>query len=267
MRISKRIPEIVGLVALVFVGAWDTLNIASPNVPDRRRTLGDPNSFPSVAQGACQTWYLTSQGGFGEDQYPALTMSVMARSHVAMWNNFHIRYYTGCTTDWAAGGYPAPLGTCGNLTEGPAYPRAAWANSLAAAERTQIEAMWYGYYASLSSANDALVAIRAKHLDVPGAPMVETMSVLTQGLALSGIALIYDQGFIVDYNTDVLSIALSNRTQIRDAALAKFDEAITLAAADSFTVPGGDWFRGPAVSYNNDTIAQIANPMTTRQLA
>src|SRR5207247_11345272 len=153
----------------------------------------------------------------------ALLLSVMARSHVAMWNNFHIRYYTGCTADWPACGYPAPLGTCGNLTEGPAYPRAAWANSLAAAERTQIEAMWYGYYASLSSANDALVAIRAKHLDVPGAPMVETMSVLTQGLALSGIALIYDQGFIVDYNTDVLSIALSPRTPIRDAALAKFD--------------------------------------------
>src|SRR5207249_4967756 len=109
MRISKRIPEIVGLVALVFVGACDTLNIANPNDPDRRRALGDANSIPSVAQGAFQTWYLTSQGGFGEDQYPALTFSVMARSHVAMWNNFHIRYYTGCTTDWAAGGYPAPL--------------------------------------------------------------------------------------------------------------------------------------------------------------
>src|SRR5437870_6659790 len=61
MRISKRIPEIVGLVALVFVGACDTLNIANPNDPDRRRALGDPNSIPSVAQGAFQTWYLTSQ--------------------------------------------------------------------------------------------------------------------------------------------------------------------------------------------------------------
>src|SRR5207249_5814273 len=89
MRISKRIPEIVGLVALVFVGACDTLNIANPNDPDRRRALGDPNSIPSVAQGAFQTWYLTSQGGFGEDQYPALTMSVMARSHVAMRSEEH----------------------------------------------------------------------------------------------------------------------------------------------------------------------------------
>ena len=50
MRISKRIPEIVGLVALVFVGACDTLNIANPNDPDRRRALGDANSIPSVAQ-------------------------------------------------------------------------------------------------------------------------------------------------------------------------------------------------------------------------
>ena len=256
MRISKRIPEIVGLVALVFVGACDTLNISNPNDPDRLRALGDPNSIPSVAQGAFQTWYLTTQGGFGEDQYPALLLSVMARSHVAMWNNFHIRYYTGCTADWPAGGYPAPLGTCGNLTEGPAYPRAAWANSLAAAERTQIEAMWYGYYASLSSANDALTAIRTIQLAVPGAHMVETMSVLTQALALSGIALNYDQGFIVDYNTDVLSIALSPRTPIRDAALAKFDEAITLAA-DAFTVPGGPWFGGPVVDYDNVKVAQI----------
>ncbi len=271
MRISKRIPEIVGLVALVFVGACDTLNIANPNDPDRRRALGDPNSIPSVAQGAFQTWYLTSQGGFGEDQYPALTMSVMARSHVAMWNNFHIRYYTGCTTAWAAGGYPA--GTCGNLTEGPAYPRAAWANSLAAAERTQIEAMWYGYYAALSSANDALVAIRVKLKDkVPGAPMVETMATLTQGLALSGIALNYDQGYIVTDSTPVdanglVHVTLKPRGTLRDTALALLDRAIAQAAADTFTVPGGPWFGGPAVDYDNFKVARIANTMAARLLA
>src|SRR3989449_6377475 len=34
----------------------------------------------------------------GADAYPALTMVVMARSHVAAWNNYNIRFYTGCTT-------------------------------------------------------------------------------------------------------------------------------------------------------------------------
>src|SRR5204863_7969522 len=68
--------------------------------------------------------------------------------------------------------FPTRRSSDRNLTEGPAYPRAAWANSLAAAERTQIEAMWYGYYASLSSANDALSAIRTVQLDVPGSRSV-----------------------------------------------------------------------------------------------
>jgi hypothetical protein len=263
MSNSKRIREIVGLVALVFAASCDTLSIDNPNNPDRNRALSDPNSIPKIAQGAFQTWYLTTQGGFGEDQYPALTLSVMARSHVAMWNNFNIRFYTGCTTSWAAGGYPS--GTCGNLTEGPAYPRAEWQNNSASAQRTQIEALWYGYYASLSSANDVLTAIRANHLAVPGSHMVETMAVLTQGLALSGIALNYDKGFIVDYKTDVSTLTFSTRAQIRDAALAKLDTAITMAA-DTFSVSSVDWFGGPSVSYNNGKIAQIANTMAARLL-
>lgn len=272
MSNSKRIREIVGLVALVFAGACDTLSIANPNDPDRQRALSDPNSIPSVAQGAFQTWYLTSQGGFGEDQFPALTLSVMARAHVAMWNNFNIRFYTGCTTDWPAGGYPAPLGTCGNLTEGPAYPRAEWQNNLASAQRTQIEALWYGYYASLSSANDALVAIRAKKLAVPGAPLVETMATLTQGLALSGIALNYDKGFIVTDSTPVDAngspiVTLKPRGVLRDTALALLDRAIAMATANSFKVPGGPWFGGPSVAYSNVSIAQIGNTMAARLLA
>src|SRR6266576_2095354 len=171
----------------------------------------------------------------------------------------------------AAGRYPA--GTCGNLTEGPAYPRAAWANSLAAAERTQIEAMWYGYYAALSSANDALVAIRVKLKDkVPAAQMVETMATLTQGLALSGIALNYDQGYIVTDSTPVdanglVHVTLKPRRTLRDTTLALLDRAIAQAAADTFTVPGGPWFGGPAVDYDNFKVARIANTMAARLLA
>lgn len=266
MRISKRIPEIVGLLgALVLAAGCDSLNISNPNDPDRTRALSDPASIPSIALGAFQTWYLTTQGGFGEDQYPALTLSVMARSHVAMWNNFNIRFYTGCTTDWTAGGYPAPLGTCGKLTEGPAYPRVEWQNNLASAQRTQIEAMWYGYYASLSSANSVLAAMRLNHISVPDSAMVETMAVLSQALALSGIALNYDQGFIVDFNSDLSALTLSNRTQMRDAALAKFDEAIAEANANTFVVPP-TFFGSPAVSYDNVKVAQIGNTMAARLL-
>jgi len=122
MRISKRIPEIVGLVALVFVAGCDSLNISNPNDPDRRRALSDPNSIPSIAVGAFQTWYLTTQGGFGEDQYPALTISVMARSHVAMWNNFKHPVLYRMHHGLAGGGLPRSVGDVRQAHRGPGIP-------------------------------------------------------------------------------------------------------------------------------------------------
>ena len=72
------------LLALVLAGACSSLNIVDSNDPDQRRALSDPTSVENVGVGAFQTWYLTGQGGFGEDENPGLTISVMARSHVAM---------------------------------------------------------------------------------------------------------------------------------------------------------------------------------------
>src|SRR2546427_3222249 len=86
MSMQKRIPEIVGVLALILAGGCDTLDIANPNAPDTPHLLASPSSVEAVAQGAMKTWYLTTQGGLGEDQFPALTLAVMARSHVAMWN-------------------------------------------------------------------------------------------------------------------------------------------------------------------------------------
>src|SRR2546427_10191491 len=163
MSMQKRIPEIVGVLALILAGGCDTLDIATPNAPDTPHLLASPSSVEAVAQGAMKTWYHTTQSGLGEDQYPALTLAVMARSHVAMWNNFHIRFYTGCTDGTFPGqpalpwnGYTAATGgTCGAGTlEGPHYPRAEGQNNPAAAGRTQIEALWYGDYSALSSARE-----------------------------------------------------------------------------------------------------------------
>ncbi len=270
MRTTKRICL---ATALVLAGACDNLNIGNPNAPDSPRALKDPATVQSIAVGAIRTWYLTSQGGFGADQYPATTLVVMARSHVAMWNNYNIRFYTGCTTGaWDV--YAAPLGTCGPQTEGPYYPRVAWQNDPASAQRTQIEALWYGYYSALSSANDVLRAIRQDTLviaDPANTKMVETMAVLGQALSLSGIALNYDQGFIVtdstprDANGSPI-VTFKSRTALRDTAQAKFDEAIALANANRFNVPG-EFFGQPGQGYTNVKIAKIANTMAARNLA
>src|SRR5207245_366160 len=72
----------------------------------------------ALAVEALRSWYNTSQGGpSGADAYAGLTLSVMAKSHVAAWNNFNIRFYTGCTA-FAFPGYPA--GSCGGSSGGAA---------------------------------------------------------------------------------------------------------------------------------------------------
>jgi len=257
MSLRTRIPAALGLVATLLVaGGCETLNISNPNAPDSPRLLSDPATVQSIAVGALRSWYNTAQA-----MDPDGSLIVMARSHVASWNNWQIRIYTGCTT-----GAAPTYGTCGTTIG--TYPRIEWQNDPTAAARVQIEANWYGYYSALSSSNDVLKAIRVSNLvitDAATTKMVETMGVLTQALTLSGIALSYDKGFIVDYNTDIKTLQFSTRAQMRDAALAKFDEAITLANANKFTVPD-NFFNTPGTSYDNKMIAQIANTMAARTL-
>src|SRR6266581_3001371 len=258
MSLTKRIPEVLGLVAaLVLAGGCETLNVKNPNAPDAPRIQADPTTWEAVAIGAMRTWYNTSQGT-GPDANPQPLLAVMAKSQVAAWNNYNIRFYTGCT-DQPFPGYPN--GSCNGSSQGTPYPRVAWQNDPASRQRTQIEPFWYGYNSALSSANDVLRAIRLRGVvitDAATTKVVEIMAVLVQGLALSGLSINYDQGFVVDENTPLDAsgapvVQLKPRKDVRDAAVAKFDQAIarTLAyyprdAAENADIGSGgqvDWTR------------------------
>jgi hypothetical protein len=263
MSLIKTAPRVLGLgAALVLAAGCDTLNIVNPNAPDSPRLLSDAGTVQAIAVGAMRTWYNTFV-----NIDPGTTLSVMARSHVAAWNNFQIRFYTGCTLGaWTT--YPGPLGTCGTTVG--TYPRAAWQNDPASSQRLEIEYYWYGYYSALSSANDVVKAIRVNNVfktDTATSRAVETMGELVQALSLSELALNYDKGFIVDYTTNLLTLQFSGRAAMRDAALAKFDTTIALATAAKFTVPDAFFDNQGVVGYNNVKIAQLANTMAARLLA
>ena len=72
MSLTKRIPEVLGLVAaLVLAGGCETLNVKNPNAPDSARLLTDPATVQSIAIGAMRTWFSTTQGPTdGADPYP-----------------------------------------------------------------------------------------------------------------------------------------------------------------------------------------------------
>src|SRR3989449_11732045 len=77
----KSAPRALGLcAALILAAACDSLNVDNPNAPHSKSdALQDPGTVKSIAFGAMRTWYLTAQGGLGQDAYPSLTMAVMAR--------------------------------------------------------------------------------------------------------------------------------------------------------------------------------------------
>ena len=234
-----------GLAVLFASAACDSLNIQNPNAPDATRALSDPNGVQAVAGGTLRTWFNTTQA-----MNSAGPLVTMADSYTASWNNWNMRLYS-------SGGIGDPTGG----------KRQSWQNDPAAAARTSIETLWYGYYAGLSSANDVVKAIRTGKLvivDAANTKMVETIAVLAQGMMLSSIALNYDQGFVVDETTDLASLSFQPRAALRDAALKKLAEAATLAGANSFTTPAS-WTNGTA--YTNTEIAKLANTFSARTIA
>ena len=83
MSLRTRIPAALGLVATLLVaGGCETLNVSNPNAPDSPRLLSDPATVQSIAVGALRSWYNTAQA-----MDPDGSLIVMARSHVASWNN------------------------------------------------------------------------------------------------------------------------------------------------------------------------------------
>ncbi|MBX9928964.1 MAG: hypothetical protein K2X99_08625 [Gemmatimonadaceae bacterium] len=233
----------LGLVAALAVTGCKSLDIQNPNAPDAKRALSDPAAIEAVGAGALRTWFNTY-----ELMWTGGTLSPMAQTFTASWNNFNMNFYSSIDAD----------GTRNSR---------AWQNDPAQAGRTNIERGWEGYYSAISSATDALRAVRVNKVVVNTAAdtkRLETISVLALGMALGEVALNYDKGYIVDETVDLGALQYSNRKQLRDAAVAKLTEAAALATANSFTTPTG-WTNG--FSYTNTQIAQLANTYAAKVLA
>ena len=252
MRISQVARGLGAMAALVLVSSCE-LDVENPNEPSSA-VLTDPNVLESVAAGAFRTWF---------NNYTTLdqgdVLMVQARGLASSWNNGNMNYYGGVDispSDTASD----PLTWSRNLRP--------WTNDLSAAGRTRIEVGWFGMYSTLSAANDALKAIRVNNVvigDAARTKRAETWAQLIQGMAMAYIALNYDQGYIIDETTDVVTVTRSGRRDVKVAALAALDEAITLATANTFTIPAA-WTNG-AHSYSNTDVAKIARTVAAMVIA
>jgi hypothetical protein len=153
--------------------------------------------------------------------------------------------------------------------------RCGWDNRPSSAFRFQIETLWYGYYGALSGANDVLTAIRKNNVTITSAAVTkraEAAAVMLQGMVFAQVALNYDQGFIVTEDTDlstpeaVAALQFSTRAQLRDAAIAKFNEAATLWGSVT-QAPVREWFGVGGPQYTQAQLVQAIRTMQAELLA
>lgn len=234
----------LGILAAIAAAGCKSLDIQNPNSPDARRALADPSALEAVASGSLRTWMNTYMAN------PSTVLCTQANSCTASWNNDNMRHYSDIT------------GTSSDCPQ-----RCGWANDPSAVQRDSPLNYWQGYYSALSSSNDVLKAIRQNKLvitDASTTKRAETIAQLMQAANMAEIAINYDKGYIAFDSTDLTALVYADRKKMRDAALAKFDATIALAAANVFTTPAG-WTNGN--SYTNVQIGKIANTMAARLLA
>jgi len=225
-RIAAHALLLVGLAACSTLDELTDLQVPNENNPDRERVLAQATDIEGVIGGALLIWW-------GGSQYssPSWALSTAADEGTMSWGNFGMQQLSS-------------------------EPRVAWPNDPAWTYRAMTQTPWYGNYGALSAVYDGLTSIAtnptaASDIDVNRA---KAFAKLVQGMSHGYLALFYDSAFVFDENvnleTDVLT--LKPYPDVAAAAYAELQEAITIANANSFTIPN-EWFDG--------------NPMTNTQLA
>jgi len=250
----KRLSSIALALALLGAGCGD-LEVENPNAPDAQRAFVDPAGLSQLLGGAVRTWVETRGNYFGP-----LAMTTMADNYTASWNNAALRFYSSVGVECPA--------------------RCGWTNSATAPEAAggpTINGQWYGYYTVLSSSTDVLRAISGGlcfdtncAVDNTRTSRNKTLAKMLQGMALAGIALNYDQGFVVDETTDLSSVGslpFATRQAVRDAAMKKFDEAYAEAGVKSWSTPAEFHGVGGGRTYTNGQIRQVIRTMQAELLA
>lgn len=234
---------LAGLVGVV--AACASLDVENPNAPDRTRALGQAADISSLLGGGFYNWYFAQQ-----NYAPSMPTGVIASHNSMSWGNWGARFYSS-------------------------VPRRGFQNDQSDVNSNELgENPWYGNYSALVSANLAIT--QAQDPDIfPTADaelqatskMLIAASKFIQGASLANIALFYNQGFVVDENTEAGSTPpFVSADSVRKAALAKLDAAIAAStgAGVSFQLPQS--FLN-ITGWTNAQLAQVANTEAARLIA
>lgn len=234
----RHLPAAAAGLALVLAGCQD-LAVTNPNEPDRERATQQPVAAEQFVASAFRTWWPNG----GHDDYPSWAMSTMAREVTSSFADF------------------------GQL-ETSAEPRSAWNNN-AVNDRSEVnEDPWYELYATISTVNDALIAIDSGLVieDAERTARTQAVGKFLQGISHGYLGLYVDRAFVIDETVAVDTIETFGflpYTEVVDSAIVQLDAAIAIAAANDFELPVEQFLY---TEMSSEELARLANSFAARLL-
>jgi hypothetical protein len=209
MRVS-RVLVLTGLLGMVGNACKD-LTVTNLNEPDRERAIRTPADVEALISGAFYGWYLVYHR-----YHPNAALSVAADAHSSSWANWGMM-----DSSWE--------------------PRVAFDNEPEYAYSELSESPWRESYGSLTTVRDGLAAIADGVVIKEGGVDVTQRAIafgkFVQAQSLANIAMLFDQGFIVDETSDLASLGIVPSGEVWSAALEKYSEVIQVASSNTFTIP------------------------------
>jgi hypothetical protein len=226
--------------SILLAGCKPNLDVTNPNEPDVARALASPEDVQSLAISSVHSWYLSST-----NYEPYAFLQTTSDVLTANFGNFGMRF--------------------NNLE-----PRIAYANNSAGGDRGVTETPWNDYYGTLGAANDAVRAFKSGVKLAAGQAETDKfmrLAQFSQAASLTNLALLFDQSFIVDDQTDPASPPkLSPYKDVSANAVSKWAALAASEAGktDSYDPTVLPMLVGPL---NSSRIARIANTMAALTMA
>jgi hypothetical protein len=230
--------SLVALVtAAVLLLGCQNLDVENLNAPDEARALATPSDIESLIAGSFLTWFDGIQSST-----PNMSLAMPSDTYTCGWGNFGM----------------------GVMSE---EPRKEFENTVTSGVRGVVEEPWFDLYGAISAASDGIRNIEAGNVTLGEEDNMRAIGFgkLVQGLAHGWLALMFDQGFILDENVDLNTTQLEFQpyTEVMAAAIQQLEAAITIFNSNDFTLPT-TWINGKA--FTSAELAQVAHSFIARYM-
>ena len=228
------------LAMAVVVSSCADLSVENVNDPDRERALANPSDLVSLLQGSSSDVFFEITNLWGVHMDGLSDQMTSTNRFLSFW-------------DFAD------------------EPRLRINNRTTYADAVILNSPWSTYNAGVSTANSIIGKIEGDGDSIVldnGTDVTQKMlaaAYFLRGVSRGYISMIYDQGYIVDYDTDLSALELVPYSDIAEAAITDLDQAKTVASGVG---SGFVWdFLPTSDTWDLAQFQTIVNSMAARVLA